>query len=122
MVWCGVAWRGVAWRGVAWCGVGRDHQVAKLGGDRQVAKLLSSTCTCTKRSLDTSATASTTASLAAPPGRHTLSFANRMGKLEAFLDSDDFPSRAGGGLEAVAQALHRRCARVVELHGGRLRT
>ena len=26
------------------------------------------------------------------------------------------------GSEAVAQALHRRCARVVELHGGRLRT
>ena len=49
-------------------------------------------------------------------------FANRMAKLEALLNSDDFPSRAGGGLEAVAQALHRRCARVVELHGGRLRT
>ena len=49
-------------------------------------------------------------------------FANRMAKLEAFLNSDDFPSRAGGGLEALAHALHRRCARVVELQGGRLRT
>ena len=55
-------------------------------------------------------------------GETRTQFANRMAKLEAFLNSDDFPSRAGGGLEAVAQALHRRCARVVELHGGRLRT
>ena len=45
-----------------------------------------------------------------------------MAKVEAFLNSGDFPSRAGGGLEALAQALHRRCARVVELQGGRLRT
>ena len=49
-------------------------------------------------------------------------FAIRMAKVEAFLNSDDFPSRAGGGLEALAQALHQRCARVVELEGGRLRT
>ena len=49
-------------------------------------------------------------------GETRAQFANRMAKLEAFLNSDDFPSRAGGGLEAVAQALHRRC------DGGRLRT
>ena len=49
-------------------------------------------------------------------------FANRMAKVEAFLNSGDFPSHASGGLEALAQALHRRCARVVELQGGRLRT
>ena len=45
-----------------------------------------------------------------------------MAKVEAFLNSGDFPSHASGGLEALAQALHRRCARVVELQGGRLRT
>ena len=49
-------------------------------------------------------------------------FANRMAKVQAFLNSDEFPTHAGGGLEALAQALHRRCTRVVELQGGRLRT
>ena len=38
------------------------------------------------------------------------------------LNSDDFPSSATGGLQALAQALHRRCARIVELQSGRLRT
>ena len=55
-------------------------------------------------------------------GETRAQFANRMAKVEAFLNSDDFPSRASGGLVALAQALHRRCARVVELQGGRLRT
>ena len=55
-------------------------------------------------------------------GETRAQFANRMAKVEAFLNSGDFPSRASGGLEALAQALHRRCARVVELQGGRLRT
>ena len=55
-------------------------------------------------------------------GETRAQFANRMAKVEALLNSDDFPSRAGGGLESLAQALHRRCARVVELQGGRLRT
>ena len=40
----------------------------------------------------------------------------------AYLNSGDFPARDGGGLAALAQALHQRCAQVVELQGGRLRT
>ena len=55
-------------------------------------------------------------------GEARAQFANRMAKVEALLNLDDFPSRAGGGLESLAHALHRRCARVVELQGGRLRT
>ena len=49
-------------------------------------------------------------------------FARRMAKVESFLNSDDFAARDGGGLMALAQSLHRRCAQVVELQGGRLRT
>ena len=49
-------------------------------------------------------------------------FARRMAKVESHLNSDDFAGRAGGGLAALAPSLHRRCARVVELQGGRLRT
>ena len=56
------------------------------------------------------------------PGETRNEFAQRMGKLEAYLNSDDFPGRAGGGLEALARSLHRRCERVVELEGSRLRT
>ena len=56
------------------------------------------------------------------PGETRNQFAQRMAKLEAYLNSDDFPSRAGGGLEALARSLHRRCERMVELEGGRLRT
>ena len=49
-------------------------------------------------------------------------FARRMAKVESHLNSDDFAGRAGGGLAALAPSMHRRCARVVELQGGRLRT
>ena len=49
-------------------------------------------------------------------------FAHRMAKVEAYLNSDAFPARDGGGLAALAQDLHGRCAKVVELDGGRLRT
>ena len=55
-------------------------------------------------------------------GETCAQFANRMAKVETFLNSDDFPNSDTGGLQALAQALHRRCARVVELQGGRLRT
>ena len=56
------------------------------------------------------------------PGETRKQLAQRMAKLEAYLNSDDFPSRAGGGLEVLARSLHRRCQRVVGLEGGRLRT
>ena len=49
-------------------------------------------------------------------------FARRMVKVVSFLNSDDFAARDGGGLAALALSLHRRCAQVVELEGGRLRT
>ena len=49
-------------------------------------------------------------------------FARRMAKVESFLNSDDFAARDGGGLTTLAQRLQRRCAQVVELQGGRLRT
>ena len=55
-------------------------------------------------------------------GETRAQFARRMAKVAEFLNSDDFPSSATGGLQALAQALHRRCARIVELQGGRLRT
>ena len=45
-----------------------------------------------------------------------------MSKVESFLNSDDFADRGGGGLAALAQRLQQRCAQVVELQGGRLRT
>ena len=34
-------------------------------------------------------------------GETRAQFANRMAKVEAFLNSGDFPSRASGGLEAL---------------------
>ena len=49
-------------------------------------------------------------------------FEHRMERVAAFLNSDTFEARPGGGLAALAKSLHRRCARVVELEGGRLRT
>ena len=49
-------------------------------------------------------------------------FARRMAKVEAHLNSDAFPARDGGGLAALAQDFHVRCAKVAELDGGRLRT
>ena len=49
-------------------------------------------------------------------------FARRMAQVESYLNSDAFPARDGGGLAALAQDLHGRCAKVAELEGGRLRT
>ena len=49
-------------------------------------------------------------------------FARRMAKVESHLNSDEFAARDGGGLAALAQSLHSRCAQVVQMDGGRLRT
>ena len=55
-------------------------------------------------------------------GETRCQFARRMAKVESYLNSDDFPARDCGGLMALAQDLHKRCAKVAELDGGRLRT
>ena len=49
-------------------------------------------------------------------------FAHRMERVAAFLNSDTFEARPSGGFVALTNSLHQRCARVVELEGGRLRT
>ena len=56
------------------------------------------------------------------PGETSAQFANRMAKVQAFLNSDDFAAPSGGGLESLARSLRGRCSRMLELEGGRLRT
>ena len=56
------------------------------------------------------------------PGETRNRFANRMEKVEAYLNSKDFASRDGGGLSALAQSMRGRFERVHELGGERLRT
>ena len=56
------------------------------------------------------------------PGETPAQFANRMAKVQAFLNSDDFAAPSGGGLASLARSLRCRCSRMLELEGGRLRT
>ena len=58
----------------------------------------------------------------ATPGETRNRFANRMAKVEEYLNSKEFATRDGGGLHAVAQAMRGRFERVQELMGERLRT
>jgi hypothetical protein len=55
-------------------------------------------------------------------GESRAQFARRMALVEAHLNSAEFKAADGGGLSSLAQALHARCSKVVELEGGRLRT
>ena len=56
------------------------------------------------------------------PGETPAQFANRMAKVQAFLNSDDFAAPSGGGLASLARSLRCRCRRMLELEGGRLRS
>ena len=56
------------------------------------------------------------------PGETRARFATRMAKVQAYMNSNEFKARDGGGLALLAQALRERCVRVSELKGERLRT
>ena len=56
------------------------------------------------------------------PGETRARFANRMAKVQAYMNSDEFKARDGGGLASLAQSLKKRCRLVSELQGERLRT
>ena len=56
------------------------------------------------------------------PGETRAQLANRMRKVEEYLNSDAFRARDGGGLPALAEAMRPRCQRLSELQGERLRT
>ena len=56
------------------------------------------------------------------PGETHARFAARMAKVQAYMNSNEFRARDGGGLASLAQALRERCVRVSELKGERLRT
>ena len=49
-------------------------------------------------------------------------FARRMERVESYLNSEDLAARPGDGLAALSSSLHSRCARMLELQGGRLRS
>ena len=55
-------------------------------------------------------------------GETRAQFARRMALVETHLNSPEFKAASGGGLASLAQGLHSRCSRMVELQGGRLRT
>lgn len=55
-------------------------------------------------------------------GETPAQFGGRMAKVQAFLNSDSFAAPSGGGLESLSRSLRGRCARMLELEGGRLRT
>ena len=56
------------------------------------------------------------------PGETRARFANRMAKVQAYMNSDEFTARDGGGLASLAEAMRERFHRVVDLEGERLRT
>ena len=56
------------------------------------------------------------------PGETRARFANRMAKVQAYMNSDEFKACDGGGLASLAQSLKQRCRLVSELQGERLRT
>ena len=55
------------------------------------------------------------------PGETPAQFSRRMAKVQAWLNSEDFATPAGGGLAALARSLRTRCSSLLELEGGRLR-
>ena len=56
------------------------------------------------------------------PGETRGRFANRMAKVQTYMNSAEFQARDGGGLASLTESLRGRCRRVVELDGERLRT
>ena len=45
-----------------------------------------------------------------------------MAKVQEYMNSDEFTARDGGGLASLAESMHDRFRRVVDLKGERLRT
>ena len=56
------------------------------------------------------------------PGETRARFANRMSKVQEYINSSNFTAKDGGGLDALAKSLRERCRRVSLLKGERLRT
>ena len=56
------------------------------------------------------------------PGETRARFANRMAKVQDFMNSEDFKARDGGGLASLTETLRNRFERVVDLDEERLRT
>ena len=56
------------------------------------------------------------------PGETRSRFANRMAKVEAYMNSAEFQARDGGGLASLTESLRERCRRVAHLDGERLRS
>ena len=56
------------------------------------------------------------------PGETRTRFANRMSRVQVYMNSDEFKAHDGGGLASLSQSLRKRCRQVSELQGERLRT
>ena len=56
------------------------------------------------------------------PGETRSRFANRMQKVQAYMNSEEFAARDGAGLASLAESLRDRCRRLVLLKGERLRS
>ena len=56
------------------------------------------------------------------PGETRSRFANRMAKVQEYMNSAEFKARDGGGLASLTQSLRERCRRLALLNGERLRT
>ena len=56
------------------------------------------------------------------PGETRARFANRMRKVENYMNSSEFTARDGGGLASLAESLRERFQRLALLQGERLRT
>ena len=54
------------------------------------------------------------------PGETCARFANRMAKVQDYLNSTEFAARDGGGLASLAEPLRERCRRLAHLNGDRL--
>jgi hypothetical protein len=54
------------------------------------------------------------------PGETHRQFCARMGKVEAYINSDDFAVREGGGLAALSTSLRDRCAECIRRKGERI--
>ena len=51
------------------------------------------------------------------PGETRVRFANRMRKVENYMNSSEFTARDGGGLASLAESLRERCRRLAFLEG-----
>ena len=55
------------------------------------------------------------------PGETRSRFANRMAKVQEYMNSAEFKARDGGGLASLAESLRERCRLLALLNGERLR-